>query len=130
MLPNEESLSSWLSFFDSEFSLWQARTPESSQNMQGLYYGYLSALKKHAPNKPELKSLYQIHSAIAVWLRMFTLIEAGKLNPEQDFYSLNPYVEQLMDTIYSSIDKLKTYALSFALDPFLEKTRKLSDICC
>lgn len=90
--------------------------------MQGLYYGYLSALKKHAPNKPELKSLYQIHSAIAVWLRMFTLIEAGKLNPEQDFYSLNPYVEQLMDTIYSSIDKLKTYALSFALDPFLDKT--------
>ncbi|MCY8994685.1 SWIM zinc finger family protein [Bacillus inaquosorum] len=122
VLPNEESLSSWLAFFDSEFSLWQARTPEGSQNMQGLYYGYLSALKKHAPNKPELKSLYQIHSAIAVWLRMFTLIEAGKLNPEQDFYSLNPYIEQLMDTIYSSIDKLKTYALSFALDPFLEKT--------
>lgn len=53
VLPNEESLSNWLAFFDSEFSLWQARTPEGSQNMQGLYYGYLSALKKHAPNKPE-----------------------------------------------------------------------------
>ncbi|MCI4139470.1 SWIM zinc finger family protein, partial [Bacillus vallismortis] len=62
VLPNEESLSSWIAFFDSEFSLWQARTPEGSQNMQGIYYGYLSALKKHTPNKPELKSLCRSHS--------------------------------------------------------------------
>ncbi|WP_406621009.1 SWIM zinc finger family protein [Bacillus atrophaeus] len=122
LLPNENSLSSWLAFFEAEFSLWETRTPEGSQTMQGLYYGYLSALKKHAPKKPELKSLYQIHSALAVWLHMFSLIESGKIDPEKDFYSLNPYVEQLMDTIYDSIDKLKTYALSFALDPFLEKT--------
>ncbi|AFZ92438.1 hypothetical protein C7M22_00966 [Bacillus velezensis] len=122
VLPNEESLSSWLAFFDSEFSLWEARTPAGSQTMQGLYYGYLSALKKHAPKKPELKSLYQIHSALAVWLHMFTLIESGRLDAEKDYYSINPYVEQLMDTIYSSIDRLKTYALSFSLDPFLDRT--------
>ena len=105
------------SLFDSEFSLWEARTPAGSQTMQGLYYGYLSALK-NTPRKPELKSLYQIHSALAVWLHMFTLIESGRLDAEKDYYSINPYVEQLMDTIYSSIDRLKTYALSFSLDPF------------
>ena len=44
---------------------------------------------------------------------MFTLIESGRLDAEKDYYSINPYVEQLMDTIYSSIDRLKTYALSF-----------------
>nr|MDF9460461.1 hypothetical protein [Bacillus pumilus] len=35
---------------------------------------------------------------------------------------MNPYVEQLMNTIFDSVDHLKTYALSFSLDPFLENT--------
>lgn len=61
---------------------------------------------------------------------MHTLIEKGRIDPEKDFYSLNPYVEQLMDTIYGSIDELKTYALSFALDPFLEKRPASFVSCC
>ncbi len=56
--------------------------------------------------------------------------EKGRIDPEKDFYSLNPYIEQLMDTIYSSIDELKTYALSFSLDPFLEKTPARFGNCC
>ncbi|BBP92787.1 hypothetical protein BsIDN1_64050 [Bacillus safensis] len=86
-----------------------------------MYYGYLSILKKHAPASPEFKSLYAIHTSIDVWLRLHELIDLGRLDAEKDFYSMNPYVEQLMNTIFDSVDHLKTYALSFSLDPFLEK---------
>lgn len=122
--PDEgvQTLEGWVRFFKSEFSLWEQQTPKGQQTMQYLYYGYYSALKKRTPTEPELKKIYQIHAALATWLAMHTLIEKGRIDPEKDFYSLNPYVEQLMDTIYGSIDELKTYALSFALDPFLEKT--------
>lgn len=112
----------WKRFFESEFRHWEQRTPKGQQTMQYLYYGYFSALKKRTPSEPELKKMYQIHAALATWLAMHTLIENMRIDPEKDFYSLNPYIEQLMDTIYSSIDELKTYALSFSLDPFLEKT--------
>ncbi|MGA3881973.1 SWIM zinc finger family protein, partial [Bacillus pumilus] len=78
--------------------------------------------KKQAPHSPEFKSLYAIHTSIEVWLRIHELIELGQLDAEKDFYSLNPYVEQLMTTIFASVDHLQTYALSFSLDPFLENT--------
>lgn len=44
--------------------------------------------------------MYQIHAALATWLAMHSLVEKGRIDPEKDFYSLNPYIEQLMDTIY------------------------------
>ncbi|MFO6497766.1 MULTISPECIES: SWIM zinc finger family protein [Bacillus] len=118
----KDSLHSWISFFKSEFRRWEEYTPKNQQTMQYLYYGYFSSLKKRTPAEAELKKMYQIHAALATWLAMHTLIEKGRIDPEKDFYSLNPYIEQLMDTIYSAIDELKTYALSFSLDPFLEKT--------
>ncbi|MED1740668.1 SWIM zinc finger family protein [Bacillus swezeyi] len=117
-----QTLHSWISFFKQEFRRWEEHTPKNQQTMQYLYYGYFSSLKKRTPPEPELKKMYQIHAALATWLAMHTLIEKGRIDPEKDFYSLNPYIEQLMDTIYSSIDELKTYALSFSLDPFLEQT--------
>lgn len=120
--PDEQSLQSWLTFFQEEFNLWLKRTPKHQQTPQHLYYGYLSILKKHAPTSPEFKSLYAIHTSIDVWLRLHELIELGRLDAEKDFYSINPYVEQLMNAIFDSVDHLKTYALSFSLDPFLENT--------
>ncbi|MBR0583488.1 SWIM zinc finger family protein [Bacillus altitudinis MN12] len=120
--PDEQSLQSWLNFFQEEFHLWLKRTPKHQQTPQHLYYGYLSILKKHAPTSPEFKSLYAIHTSIDVWLRLHELIDLGRLDAEKDFYSMNPYVEQLMNTIFDSVDHLRTYALSFSLDPFLENT--------
>ncbi|MFJ5964345.1 SWIM zinc finger domain-containing protein [Bacillus sp. NPDC093026] len=120
--PDEQSLQSWLTFFQEEFNLWLKRTPKHQQTPQHLYYGYLSILKKHAPTSPEFKSLYAIHMSIDVWLRLHELIAFGRLDAEKDFYSMNPYIEQLMNTIFDSVDHLKTYALSFSLDPFLENT--------
>ncbi|MCJ8220985.1 SWIM zinc finger family protein [Bacillus paralicheniformis] len=122
MKPRSHTLDQWTSFFKTEFRRWEEHTPKNQQTMQYLYYGYFSALKKRTPAEPELKKMYQIHAALATWLAMHSLVEKGRIDPEKDFYSLNPYIEQLMDTIYSSIDELKTYALSFSLDPFLEKT--------
>lgn len=122
MKPRKHTLDQWTSFFNTEFRRWEEHTPKNQQTMQYLYYGYFSALKKRTPAEPELKKMYQIHAALATWLAMHSLVEKGRIDPEKDFYSLNPYIEQLMDTIYSSIDELKTYALSFSLDPFLEKT--------
>ncbi|MGE6630305.1 SWIM zinc finger family protein [Bacillus sp. NPDC077027] len=122
--PDEQSLQSWLTFFEEEFSLWLKRTPKHNQTPQHLYYGYLSILKKHAPKKLEFKSLYTIHSSIDVWLRLYELMDLGRIDAEKDFYSINPYVEQLMNSIFDAVDHLKTYALSFSLDPFLENTPK------
>ncbi|MGG3625245.1 SWIM zinc finger family protein [Bacillus gobiensis] len=117
-----ETLEGWLSFFQVEFVRWEERTPARQQTMQSLYYGYLSAIKKQQPQKEELKGLYQIHTALATWKAMHTLIDKERVDPKRDFYSLNPYVEQLMDTILSSLSQMQAYALSFSLDPFLEKT--------
>lgn len=111
--PDEQSLQSWLNFFQEEFNLWLKRTPKHQQTPQHLYYGYLSILKKHAPHSPEFKSLYAIHTSIDVWLRIHQLIDLDRLDAEKDFYSMNPYVEQLMNTIFDSVDHLKTYAFPF-----------------
>ncbi|MGA3882157.1 SWIM zinc finger family protein, partial [Bacillus pumilus] len=83
------------------------RTPKHQQTPQHLYYGDLSIRKKQAPHSPECKSLYAIHTSIDVWLRMHELIELGHLDAEKDFYSMKPYVEQLMNTIFDSVDHLK-----------------------
>lgn len=117
-----ETIEGWLSFFQAEFERWEERTPARQQSMQSLYYGYMAAIKKQAPQKEELKGLYQIHTALATWKALHVLIDKERIDPKRDIYSLNPYVEQLMDTISFSLSQMQAYALSFSLDPFLEKT--------
>ncbi|MDA7025445.1 SWIM zinc finger family protein [Bacillus sp. CLL-7-23] len=117
-----ETLENWIRFFETEFERWEERTPEKQQNIQYLYFGYYTSIKKRSPSEPQLNKIYQIHAALATWFSIDQLFKNGRIHPEQDFLGVNPYIEQLMDTIHSSIDQLITYALSFSLDPFLEKT--------
>lgn len=115
----EDTLGSWIAFFDREFERWYEQVTSPNQLFQSLFHHYYSALKKKAPKSPEMKQFFIVQASVTVFLKILQLINETKPTDYMLQHIIYPYLDQLIDNVEVAISEMKRYALPFALDPYL-----------
>ncbi|MGG3859888.1 SWIM zinc finger family protein [Metabacillus fastidiosus] len=119
---DENSLSSWIAFFDDEYEQWRDKADFLSHNqlVQSLYLHYYPSIKLKAPASPEMKQFFNIQAAVTTFIKMAELLNKTKPDDYMLQHIFSPYLLQLVDEVRAAIKEMKRYALPFALDPLLE----------
>ncbi|WP_411334086.1 SWIM zinc finger family protein [Metabacillus indicus] len=128
----EDSLESWLAFFEFEYERWAENRPRTVQQLQSLYNHYYPALKKKAPKDADLRRFYLIHANLAVLFQMLRLLNETKPGEHLLHNVYHSYLEECIDTITYELREMRKFALPFSIDGLLKDSievfRRLLDV--
>lgn len=126
MIPSvswqDDSLQSWLSFFDFQYKRWSQNRPRNVQQIQSLYNHYYPILKRKAPKNPDLRRFYLIHANLATLFYMLQILNETKPNENLLHNLYHSYFEECIDAITFELREMRKFALPFSLDPLLEES--------
>ncbi|UAL52087.1 SWIM zinc finger family protein [Metabacillus dongyingensis] len=119
---NDDSLSSWLSFFEFEYKRWAQNRPRSIQQIQSLYNHYYPVLKKKAPKNADLRRFYTIHANLTTLFYMLRLLNETKPNDHLLHHVYHSYFEECIESITYELREMRKFALPFSLDSLFEES--------
>ncbi|MCA1032057.1 SWIM zinc finger domain-containing protein [Bacillus timonensis] len=118
----EDSLSSWLSFFKREYNQFkQQRNELDFYFISSIYHQFFQTLLRKGPKGKEMKSLYTIHAAMFSLKQMVQISDNfTHLSRYQFDANITPYVHNLVDAIIDQAYELHIVSLPFSMDNLLE----------
>ncbi|MFS0865485.1 SWIM zinc finger family protein [Fredinandcohnia sp. 179-A 10B2 NHS] len=116
----DDSLVSWISFFNREYERFSAGCPEKSQYyFATIFHTFFQTLKRKAPFSQELKRLFHIHAALFCVRKTYEALDNLELKQYQIETYVRPYFHNFTDVVLDNCMEMKQVSLPFSMDKLL-----------